>query len=258
VVKVLVIDDDPSLLRALRLGLQAGGHEVVTAVNGEQGISQVAVAAPDIVVLDLGLPDIDGLAVCRQIRQWSDVPVIILSASGSEDRKVSALDGGADDYVTKPFGMAELEARIRTALRHHGPESDGTPTTVTVGDLTLDLVHHEVHLDGGPIELTAKEFDVLTFLARHAGKTCTHQMILSAVWGTGYGREAQYLHAYVHRLRHKLGDGPGPRIATLPGVGYSLTVGSDSGAASHSGSASNSGAASNSGSESQSGPEPAT
>ena len=116
--KVLVVDDDSSLLRALRLGLQAGGHEVITAANGEQGISQTALATPDVVVLDLGLPDIDGLAVCKRIRQWSDVPIIILSASGTEDRKVAALDGGADDYVTKPFGMAELEARIRAALRH--------------------------------------------------------------------------------------------------------------------------------------------
>ena len=120
--KVLVIDDDPSLLRALRLGLQAGGHDVVTAANGEQGISQTALTSPDVVVLDLGLPDIDGQAVCRRIRQWSEVPIIILSASGTEDRKVAALDGGADDYVTKPFGMAELEARIRTALRHRNAE----------------------------------------------------------------------------------------------------------------------------------------
>ena len=118
VTRVLVIDDDPSLLRALRLGLQAGGHDVVTAANGEQGISQTALTSPDIVVLDLGLPDLDGQAVCKRIRQWSEVPIIILSASGTEDRKVAALDGGADDYVTKPFGMAELEARIRTALRH--------------------------------------------------------------------------------------------------------------------------------------------
>ena len=143
--KVLVIDDDPSLLRALRLGLQAGGHEVVTAVNGEQGISQTALTSPDVVVLDLGLPDIDGQAVCRRIRQWSEVPIIILSASGTEDRKVAALDGGADDYVTKPFGMAELEARIRTAIRHRSARGRPRrqPATITVGSLDLDLVHHE-------------------------------------------------------------------------------------------------------------------
>ena len=169
--KVLVIDDDPSLLRALRLGLQAGGHEVVTAVNGEQGISQTALTSPDIVVLDLGLPDIDGQAVCKRIRQWSEVPIIILSASGTEDRKVAALDGGADDYVTKPFGMAELEARIRTALRHRKSDADEpSPASITIGSLDLDLVHHEAHVRGGAVDLTAKEFDVLSFLARHSGQ----------------------------------------------------------------------------------------
>ncbi len=221
--KVLVIDDDPSLLRALRLGLKAGGHDVVVAANGEQGISQTALSSPDIVVLDLGLPDVDGQAVCRRIRQWSEVPIIILSASGAEDRKVAALDSGADDYVTKPFGMAELEARIRTALRHRRPQTDQSlPASLTVGPLDLDLVHHEAHVRGAAVDLTAKEFDVLSFLARHPGRTCTHQMILAAVWGSGYGREAQYLHAYVHRLRQKLDNGSGTLIRTIPGVGYSL------------------------------------
>jgi two-component system, OmpR family, KDP operon response regulator KdpE len=223
VAKVLVIDDDPSLLRALRLGLQASGHQVTTAVNGEQGISQTAVTSPDVVVLDLGLPDIDGQAVCKRIRQWSQVPIIILSASGTEDRKVAALDGGADDYVTKPFGMAELEARIRTAIRHRALEADGAlPATLSLGSLELDLVHHDARLEGATVDLTTKEFEVLSYLARHAGLTCTHQMILSAVWGTGYGREAQYLHAYVHRLRQKLNDGSGTLIQTAPGVGYRL------------------------------------
>jgi two-component system KDP operon response regulator KdpE len=224
VARVLVIDDDPSLLRALRLGLQAGGHDVITAANGQQGISKTAASDPDIVVLDLGLPDIDGQAVCRRIRQWSEVPIIILSASGSEDGKVTALDGGADDYVTKPFGMAELEARIRTALRHGKSESgEPQPATLTVGPLVLDLVHHEVRQDGTPVDLTTKEFEFLAFLARHAGKTCTRQMILGAVWGTGYGGEVQYLHAYVHRLRQKLDDSSGTLIRTMPGVGYSLS-----------------------------------
>jgi two-component system KDP operon response regulator KdpE len=221
--KVLVVDDDSSLLRALRLGLQAGGHQVITAANGEQGISQTALATPDVVVLDLGLPDIDGLAVCKRIRQWSDVPIIILSASGTEDRKVAALDGGADDYVTKPFGMAELEARIRAALRHGKAEpEEQVPANVSLGLLEIDLVHHEARLQGVTVALTAKEFEVLSFLARHVGRTCTHQMILAAVWGTGYGQEAQYVHAYVHRLRQKLNDRAGTLIQSAPGVGYSL------------------------------------
>ena len=221
--KVLVIDDDPSLLRALRLGLRAQGHEVVTATNGEQGLAQTALVAPDVVVLDLGLPDLDGLTVCKRIRQWSDVPIVVLSATGAEERKVAALDGGADDYVTKPFGMAELEARIRSALRHRRAEPAGeTPASVTAGALNLDLVHREARVGDAPVRLTTKEFDVLSYLVRYAGKTCTHQMILVAVWGTGYGREAQYLHAYIHRLRQKLTDPAGTLIRTVPGVGYVL------------------------------------
>ncbi|HUZ09639.1 MAG TPA: response regulator transcription factor [Acidimicrobiales bacterium] len=226
--KVLVIDDDRSLLRALRLGLKAHGHEVITSVGGEDGISQTALGSPEVVVLDLGLPDLDGLTVCRRIRRWSRVPIIVLSATGAEDRKVAALDGGADDYVTKPFGMAELEARIRAAVRNRRADpDDAVPATLSVGPLRLDLVHHEAHLQGAHVELTAREFDVLSFLTRHAGKTCTHQMVLSAVWGTGYGTEAQYLHAYVHRLRQKLEDPAGRLIRTAPGVGYSLSADPD-------------------------------
>jgi two-component system KDP operon response regulator KdpE len=222
--KVLVIDDDASLLRALRLGLRSGGHEVFTAATGESGVSEAAVSAPDIVIVDLGLPDFDGLEVCRRIRQWSDVPIVMLSATETETRKVAALDGGADDYMTKPFGMAELEARIRVALRRSKTDTtDSHPTAVSVGSLELDLVHHDARLDGAVVDLTGKEFDVLAYLARYAGRTCTHEMILSAVWGPGYGGEAQYLHAYVHRLRQKLHDPTGQLIRTIPGVGYVLT-----------------------------------
>jgi len=222
VATVLVIDDDPALLRALRLGLRAGGHEVLTAANGEQGISTTARLSPDIVILDLGLPDIDGVEVCRRIRQWSEVPIIVLSAIKTEDRKVAALDGGANDYVTKPFGMAELEARLRVALRRPLEPNGSRPQTLSVGELELDLVHRETLLTGRRVELTAREFAVLAFLAGHAGRTCTHEMILSAVWGPGYGRESQYLHAYIHRLRQKLGDAPGRLIRTAPGIGYVL------------------------------------
>jgi two-component system KDP operon response regulator KdpE len=217
--KVLVIDDDRSLLRALRLGLKAGGHEVFTAETGENGMTQTALISPDVVVLDVGLPDMDGLSVCKRIRQWSDVPIIILSATGAENRKVAALDGGANDYVTKPFSMAELEARIRVVVRNRTSDVDqAAPALVRCGTLEIDLVH----LEGEKVQLTAKEFEVLSFLTRHAGRTCTHQMILSAVWGVGYGEEAQYVHAYVHRLRQKLNDESGQLIRTVPGVGYFL------------------------------------
>ncbi len=223
--RVLVIDDDPSLVRALRLALRAGGHDVFTAASGEQGILQTAALTPDVVILDLGLPDTDGFEVCRRIREWSDVPILVLSAIGSDDRKVSALDGGADDYVTKPFSMPELEARIRTALRHSAASADdAAPTALGAGPIDLDLLHHEARVNGEPVSLTAKEFDVLAFLVRYAGRTCTQEMILSAVWGPGYKREAQYLHAYVHRLRQKLGDADGHLIRTVPGVGYTLSA----------------------------------
>jgi two-component system, OmpR family, KDP operon response regulator KdpE len=223
--RVLVIDDDHSLLRALQVGLHTKGHEVITATTAEKGLSEAALAAPDVVVLDLGLPDADGLVVCRRLREWTAVPIIVLSATGSEDRKVAALDGGADDYMTKPFGMAELEARIRAALRHRASELAASPSPVTVvGPLEVDHVRHEARLDGRPLDLTARELELLGYLARNAGKVSTHQMILSQVWGTGYGKEAQYLHAYVHRLRLKLGDSPGISIKTNPGIGYSLTA----------------------------------
>ena len=220
--RVLVVDDDRSLLRALRLGLQSEGHEVTTAETGEQGLAQTALLAPDVVVLDIGLPDIDGLTVCRRIRQWSDVPIIILSATGEENRKVAALDGGANDYVTKPFSMAELEARIRVVVRNRIVEPAEGETQIRCGALDLDLIHHDVTYKGVDVALTSKEFEVLSFLARHAGRTCTHQMILSAVWGVGYTKEAQYIHAYVHRLRQKLDDEDGDIVRTVPGIGYYL------------------------------------
>jgi two-component system KDP operon response regulator KdpE len=221
--RILVIDDDPSLLRALGLGLRSGGHDVVTAANGDQGVAATARSSPDIVILDLGLPDVDGLEVCRRIRQWSDVPIVVLSAIDSEERKIAALDGGANDYVTKPFGMGELEARLRVALRKSSAAAGHSqPTSLSLGLLELDLVHRDAHLGGRDLELTAKEFEVLAFLARHTNRTCTHEMILSAVWGPGYGRESQYLHAYIHRLRQKMDDPSGRLIHTAPGIGYML------------------------------------
>ena len=220
---VLAVDDDRALLRALRIGLSALGHNVLVASTGDQGISQAAIGTPDIIVLDLGLPDLDGMEVCHRIRQWSDVPIIVLSADGTEDRKIASLDGGADDYMTKPFGMGELEARVRVALRHASAEGgDEEAKNITVGALELDLVHHEARMGSQPVELTTREFSLLVFLARHAGKICTHRMILEAVWGPHYGTETQYLRVYVYRLRRKLGDDRGELLRTIPGVGYQL------------------------------------
>jgi two-component system, OmpR family, KDP operon response regulator KdpE len=220
VARILVIDDDRSLTRALTIALEARGHEVVGARSGADGVTQVSLTTPDVVVLDLGLPDMDGIEVCRRLRQWTQVPVIVLSAAGAEDRKVAALDAGADDYVTKPFGMAELEARLRVALRR-SLAGTPSPSLITVGRLEVDVVHHMATLDGAALDLTGREFDLLAYLARHAGKVCTHQMILHDVWGSAYGSEAHYLRVYAHRLRRKLGEA-GPMLRTQPGIGYQL------------------------------------
>jgi two-component system, OmpR family, KDP operon response regulator KdpE len=223
VARVLAIDDDAALLRVLRIGLQSLGHDVLTASTGAQGISQAAVGTPDVIVLDLGLPDMDGLEVCRTIRQWSDVPIIVLSADGTEDRKIAALDGGADDYMTKPFGMGELEARLRVALRHRPVENgQDDPATLVVGPLALDFVRHQGTMGGEALDLTTREFDFLAYLARHAGKVCTQKMILENVWGPRYGTETHYLRVYAYRIRRKLGDPEGTFLRTLPGVGYEL------------------------------------
>ena len=221
--KVLVVDDDPSLLKALRIGLTARGDEVVLAQTGAEAVTQVALARPDLVILDLGLPDVDGIEVTRRIREFSTVPILVLSAYGDERRKVEALDAGADDFVTKPFGMAELEARLRVALRHRNAregEAGETAQTLEVGNLEIDLVHHMVTRDGDQVQLTAREFELLAYLARHAGKVCTHHMILKDVWGPGYGVGVQ-LRAGVHppaaqearrRRRSRAQDRPGHRL----------------------------------------------
>ncbi|HLI15483.1 MAG TPA: response regulator transcription factor [Acidimicrobiales bacterium] len=218
--RVLVVDDDRGLCQILRIGLGARGYDVAVARSGAQGLAEAASRAPDVVVLDLGLDDLDGLEVCRRLRQWSSVPIIVLSAAGAEERKVAALDGGADDFVTKPFGMAELEARLRVALRHHPPR-EGAPSEVRVGPLTLDAARYEARLDGVLLDLTAREFEFLAYLARHAGRICTKQMILRDVWGPGYGDESNYLRVYAHRLRRKLA-GSTVALRTRPGIGYEL------------------------------------
>jgi two-component system KDP operon response regulator KdpE len=221
-VRVLVVDDDTSLRKALQIGLTARGYEVVLARTGEEGVSQVALRTPDVVVLDLGLPDLDGLDVCRRVRSWSNVPIVVLSAAGSESRKVAALDEGADDYVTKPFSMAELEARLRTALRHASGVAATEPTEIRVGRISVELAGHRARLDDRPVDLTPHEFSFLSYLARHAGMVCTHQMILQAVWGPGYGGQTRYVRVYAHRLRRKLGDANGRMLRNHPGIGYEL------------------------------------
>ena len=221
--QILVIDDDPGLLSVCSVGLQALGHTVRTAETGQEGISQAALHAPDVIVLDLGLPDVDGLVVCNRIRTWSEVPIIVLSADGSEDRKVDALDHGADDYMTKPFGLRELHARVQVALRHHRPGGgQECPAQLAVGALHLDLVHREATFDGRPLDLTPRELDFLAFLARNAGKVCTRRMILENVWGPGYASELQYLKVYAYRIRRKLGDEHGNFLQSDPSVGYRL------------------------------------
>ena len=225
--RILIVDDDPDLLNVCTVGLTALGHQVWTAQTGAEGLDLAAIRAPEVIVLDLGLPDQDGLGVCRRIRTWSDVPIVVLSADGSEDRKVDALDQGADDYMTKPFGMRELNARLKVALRHHAPPADSQSPELDVGALHLDLVHYEASLRGRSLELTPREFDFLAYLARNAGKVCTRRMILENVWGPGYVKELHYPKVYAYRIRRKLGDESGELLQSDPAVGYRLTVPAD-------------------------------
>ena len=219
--RILVVDDEPQIRRALRAALAAQAHDVVVAESGEAALDLISLGPCDLVILDLGLADMDGAEVCARLREWTQVPVIVLSAAASEPRKVTALDAGADDYVTKPFGMAELEARLRVALRRRADGAADEPASIGVGKLEVDLVHHMARLGGKDLDLTRREFDLLAYLARHSGKVCTHQMILHDVWGSAYGAEAHYLRVYAHRLRRKLGDA-GDMLRTQPGIGYQL------------------------------------
>jgi two-component system KDP operon response regulator KdpE len=222
---VVVVDDEPAILRALTVALRARGYTVETATGGESAIDLIATTDPAAVVLDLGLPDLDGIEVCRRVREWSEVPIIVLTADGADDRKVAALDTGADDYVTKPFSTPELLARLRVALRHRTRAVAGaSPDAVqVVGDIAVDQAHHSATVAGQPLALTPKEFGFLAVLARHPGRVLTHRTILQAVWGEEYGTETQYLRVYASQIRKKLGDTPDHRrLITEPGVGYRL------------------------------------
>jgi two-component system, OmpR family, KDP operon response regulator KdpE len=219
--KVLVVDDEPQIRRALRTSLGAHGHEVRTAPNGEDAIVAAAEEQLDLVFLDLGLPDLDGTEVIRRIRSFSDVPIIVLSVRDRQADKVSALDAGADDYVTKPFGVEEVLARVRAAIRRSQSSEQG-PATVVFDDLEIDLGRALVTVGGRPVHLTKTEYALLEVLVTNPGKLLTHQWLLRRVWGVGYGEESHYLRVYVRALRRKLGDeASAPRlILTEPGVGY--------------------------------------
>ena len=221
--RVLVVDDEPQIRRFLRASLSAHGYHVIEAPGGHDGLRMATTEHPDVVILDLGLPDLDGTEVIGRIREWSKVPIIILSVRGREQDKIDALDRGADDYVTKPFGIGELLARIRAALRHQ-LQSEVEDPVFRSGGLMVDLAKRMVTVDEAEIKLTPKEYDLLRHLVRHAGKVLTHQYLLREVWGPTYMRETHYLRVYIGTLRQKLEPDPArPRyILTEPGVGYRL------------------------------------
>ncbi len=222
---VLVIDDEPQIRRLLRVTLEAGGYRVAEAATGEDGIVQTAQRRPDVVILDLGLPDLSGVEVLQRLREWSRVPVVILSVLDREEEKVAALDAGADDYVTKPFGTAELLARLRAAMRHGQPV--GAEAVFRAGDLEVDLAARTVKRSGRDISLTPIEYALLRLLVTHAGKVLTHRLLLTEVWGPNATEQTHYLRVHLAHLRRKLGDdGKAPElIRTEPGVGYRFVGG---------------------------------
>jgi two-component system KDP operon response regulator KdpE len=219
---ILVVDDEQQILRALRTILTQHDYQVSTAGSGEEGLALAATAQPDILVLDLGLPDLNGVEVCRRLREWSNLPVIILSAHDSEGEKVAALDAGADDYLTKPFGVEELLARIRVALRHKSLGDGGKTSLIQAGGLTIDLANYRAARGDTAIKLTATEWKMLAYLAGNAGRVLTHQSILQHVWGYAESSQMAYLRVYIRTLRQKLEEDPrNPQlIVTESGVGY--------------------------------------
>jgi two-component system KDP operon response regulator KdpE len=218
-----VVDDEPQFLRALATNLRGAGYDVDTAATAAEALDTAALRPPDAVVLDLLLPDGSGRDVCATLRQWTDVPILLVSAVGDEDEKIAALDAGADDYVTKPFATGELLARLRAALRRAGPAAS---PVVEVGQIRIDLDKALVTLDGERVHLTPHEFRILRLLALNEGKLLTHRTILREVWGRGYGEESNYLHVYMSQLRRKLEPDPAkPRyLLTEPGAGYRLVA----------------------------------
>ena len=224
---VLVIEDEPQMLKFLRASLGAEGYRVLEATTGSDGLSLARSHNPDLVLLDLGLPDMDGTDVTQKLRDWSATPILVISARGREDDKVRALDTGADDYLTKPFGTGELMARIRVARRHRDRGAQGRiDPVITVGDLSIDLDKRVVLAAGEEVHLTPNEYKLLAVLMKNAGKVLTHRQLLKEVWGPSYASQTQYLRVYMAQLRHKLErDAARPRyLVTEPGVGYRLEV----------------------------------
>jgi two-component system KDP operon response regulator KdpE len=222
---VLVIEDEPQMRKFVRIALESHGYRVVEAATASEGIQQASAYTPDVVLLDLGLTDMDGLEVTKRLREWSAVPILIISARGQEGSKVAALDGGADDYLTKPFGAAELMARLRVALRHSAQAREVPSTVVRIGeDVEIDLIKRIVRVRGEDIHLTPIEYKLLVTLAKHAGMVMTHRQLLEQVWGPGHAHQMQYLRVYMTQLRHKLERNPArPRVLlTEPGIGYRL------------------------------------
>ncbi len=223
--RVLLVDDEQPILRTVAANLRARGYQVLTATSGEAALAAAEVHQPDCVVLDLGLPGISGLEALRRLRTWTTTPVVILTAVDGERDKVTALDLGADDYVTKPFGMAELLARIRVALRHGPAQSPERPPRIQAGEVTIDLDAGLVTRHGEPVRLTRTEYRLLEVLATNAGRLCTHRFLLEQVWGPGYEEESQYLRVYVANLRKKLDDPAAPQLLlTEPGMGYRFAL----------------------------------
>jgi two-component system KDP operon response regulator KdpE len=224
---ILVIEDEPPIRKFLRVTLSSQGYQVVEAETGKLAIIHATSRHPDLIVLDLGLPDMDGVDLTRQLREWSKVPIIVVSARGKEQDKISALDAGADDYLTKPFGVGELLARVRVALRHASQSKvdDGEPT-FQVGELVVDLLHRQVTLAGEEVHLTPNEYRLLAVLVKHAGMVMTHQQLLGEVWGPGSSQEHHYVRVYMNQLRQKLEADPSrPKyLLTETGVGYRLTT----------------------------------
>lgn len=222
---LLVIDDEPQIRKFLRISLASQGYKVLEAATGAEGLAQAALGKPDLVVLDLGLPDMDGQQVLRELREWSAVPVMVLSVRASEVQKVDALDGGANDYVTKPFGIQEFLARVRALLRQV-PQAGGSEVAASFGPLTVDFAFRRVTLEGVEVALTRKEYALLALLAGHPGRVITQQQLLKDIWGPTHAEDTHYLRIVVGHLRQKLGDDPtAPRfIITEAGVGYRLVV----------------------------------